>query len=62
MQEKEIRDDAILHVEYWLYGYNRRFYLRLKDEQCEKISHTLEAVRKFLPEDIAESVESLLAK
>ncbi|WP_064203167.1 HEAT repeat domain-containing protein [Brevibacillus brevis] len=62
VQEKEIRDDAILHVEHWLNGYNRRFYLRLKDEQGEKISHTLEAVRKFLPEDIAESVESLLAK
>ncbi|MBW5471298.1 hypothetical protein GPJ61_26280 [Brevibacillus formosus] len=62
VQEKEIRDDAILYVEHWLYGYNRRFYLRLKDEQREKISHILEAVRKFLPEDIAESVESLLAK
>ncbi|MED1948676.1 MULTISPECIES: HEAT repeat domain-containing protein [Brevibacillus] len=62
VEEKEIRDDAILYVEHWLYGYNRRFYLRLKDEQREKIIHILEAVRKFLPEDIAESVESLLAK
>ncbi|MFG0215736.1 HEAT repeat domain-containing protein [Brevibacillus porteri] len=62
VQEKEIRDEAILYVEHWLYGYNRRFYLRLKDEQRENISYILEEVREFLPEDIAESVESLLAK
>ncbi|MED1781049.1 hypothetical protein P4V43_04355 [Brevibacillus fortis] len=62
VQEKEIRDEAILYVEHWLQGYNRRFYLRLKDEQREKISDILGKVREFLPEDIADTVESLLAK
>lgn len=62
VDDEEIREFAVQHVEFWTYGYNRWFYAPLSHEKCDELSEILNEVKQFIREATVEELKFLIRK